>query len=333
MMVVPHYSPAIVTTFLFVFLSSFLLCNVSPVHSFSLPQLPLLPPWRGLRQLLHIGHVGYWFDRMKYQHYRTNEVLYLTISPTTNNDNNDDGNQPKLVTNLPPKSPSSVRIIFISDTHGKHVCLSNRIPKSSSIDIMIHCGDVTLSYGYPKDNYKQQARVWNNFDSWLGRMRVEKGISEMFVLFGNHDSLGEKDDNNEKPLLQNAKLIHDGTFIQTRNGNLRIFGSSFSPPGVTCNNAFQNVQMLKEHLYKAEEQKLDILITHGPSQEMQQLAESTNAHIWVYGHFHDGYGINTVKKKTENESILYTINAASCDMIYRPVNPPIIVDYTRFNDE
>ena len=44
--------------------------------------------------------------------------------------------------------------MFVSDTHGKHVYLSNRIPPKSSIDIMIYCGDVTLSYGYSKkDTY------------------------------------------------------------------------------------------------------------------------------------------------------------------------------------
>ena len=333
--------------------------------SYSLFILPLLPPWRGIRQLFHIGPIGYWLDRIKYQlhYYDDDQILYLKIpSPTTttNNKNNNHHPLPKFVTatNLPPKSSSSfVRIMFVSDTHGKHVCLSNRIPSSSSIDIMIHCGDVTLSYGYSKknkDNYKQQRKVWDDFDVWCGRMKVEKGISEIFVLFGNHDSIGEMNDNNNENqslvALQNAKLIHDGNFIQTKNGNLKLFGSSFSPPGVTCNNAFQNVEMLQHHLEKAnnnnENKKLDILITHGPSYEMQQLAESLNVPIWVYGHFHDGYGINTIQKKgkkknkTEenttnatDDNILYTINAASCDMIYRPVNPPIIVDYIRFNDE
>ena len=171
-------------------------------------------------------------------------------------------------------------------------------------------------------------------------MKVEKRISEIFILFGNHDSLGEMNKNNNSfVVLQNAKLIHDGNFIQTKNGNIRLFGSSFSP----------HIPMLQQHLEKEnnnKEEKLDILITHGPSNEMQQLAESLNVPIWVYGHFHDGYGINTLKKKNKKnktgenttntvttDDILYTINAASCDIIYRPVNPPIIVDYIRFNDE
>jgi Icc-related predicted phosphoesterase len=40
----------------------------------------------------------------------------------------------------------------------------------------------------------------------------------------------------------------------------------------------------------------------------------------VCGHIHEGYGAATV------DDVLY-VNASSCDAAYRPIQPPIVVEF------
>lgn len=60
-----------------------------------------------------------------------------------------------------------VRIVFCSDTHGKHHSIS--VPDG---DILIHCGDILLRYGYHDDSGggghgRVRFDVLHHFDEWM----------------------------------------------------------------------------------------------------------------------------------------------------------------------
>ena len=54
-----------------------------------------------------------------------------------------------------------------------------------------------------------------------------------------------------------------------------------------------------------------------------------SARLWVHGHFHDRRGVafcNANGNANGAPGGCVCVNAATCDMIYRPVHPPIVVD-------
>ena len=99
---------------------------------------------------------------------------------------------------------------------------------------------------------------------------------------------------------------------------LHFFGSAHSPRGPTSNDAFQRDECEQKAVHVAKTlPRIDVLVTHARSPAFEAIAQ--RARVWVHGHFHDQYGI------TRDDGRIW-VNAASCDMIYRPVHPPVVVD-------
>lgn len=81
-----------------------------------------------------------------------------------------------------------------------------------------------------------------------------------------------------------------------------------------------------------------MLVTHGPPAGHGDLCQESSYHAGceqllhrvqklrpryhVFGHIHEGYGVTS-------DGITTYVNASTCNLEYKPVNPPIVFDVRR----
>mmetsp|Transcript_17576 Transcript_17576/g.25182 ORF Transcript_17576/g.25182 Transcript_17576/m.25182 type:complete len:204 (+) Transcript_17576:754-1365(+) len=188
--------------------------------------------------------------------------------------------------------------------------------------------------------------------SWL-----EQGISfttSKIIIGASHGTLFETlGTNNVKELLQTqgggALYLHNEAVVVEK---LVFYGSPWSPLGTTGNNAFQRNCHAKDEVTLAQKQlatqeakdkqkeyynRIDVLLTHAGGRntawnkliydENEILLEGTPKY-WIHGHWHDGHGDCTtiLDSRRRRGRKCVSVNVASNDMIYRPVNPPVVLD-------
>ena len=290
-----------------------------------------LPPWRGLRQLLSVGP---WGGKIAQRDAPPlEEVLYLEYNPgamvpTTN---------PVLsrihYQRLPPwNTTTHCRVVATSDTHDKHGALP--VP---DCDIFIHCGDILQRYGYI-GNIGGGMVILQNFAHWLETKTVAR---HKIVVGGNHDifledlgpaqvqSILSKNKNNNNNNVSINYLHNQPVTV----ANLTIYGSPWSILGTTGNSAFQRGEDARESARDCVQSTqgmgdIDILVTHASCPQWRdQVVSTKGTKLWVHGHWHDGQGKPVVLPTSRNDSgPCISINVAFNDMIYRPVNPPIVYD-------
>ena len=206
-----------------------------------------------------------------------------------------------------------MRIVAISDTHGRHRDLD--VPPG---DVLIHAGDITL-FGTINE-----VRDFNDF---LGSLPHAHKI----VIAGNHDFCFERERK-----LSAAELYHC-IYLQDEGvevAGLRFYGSPWQPWFFDW--AF-NLNRGPEIRAKWDRIPMgtDVLITHGPPfghgdltmrgeatgcKDLLEVVERIKPQIHIFGHIHEGAGV------TENGETVF-INASTCDSAYRPVNRPVMYDY------
>ena len=263
--------------------------KVTTLKSASLPGiLPFpIPPWRGPRQLLHIGPWGVHLDKLLshtdiggWGWRKPNSVLYIVDGNVDHNDDDIEGvnrvlldepilfDSPSQLPSRPTQSTSQcsfksqavVRIVFVSDTHGKHRSIT--LPEG---DVLIHCGDVQ------SNNFYQQCGgmggvgydALNDFDEWLGTL--PHGVK--LIIGGNHDAALETVEKAEREsrmqgngrgnwipkngILLNSTIVsipiplsQEGPeMIERQTAWINVFGTPVSPPGITLCDAFQNIEL------------------------------------------------------------------------------------------
>ncbi len=74
-----------------------------------------------------------------------------------------------------PRLALGIRCFLLSDTHIDHAALSDVLPAG---DVLIHAGDFT---NMGRDGHAEQ------FNSWLGEMKLRCGFQHIFVVNGNHE--------------------------------------------------------------------------------------------------------------------------------------------------
>ena len=214
------------------------------------------------------------------------------------------------------------KIVFISDTHNHHDEV--KLPKG---DILVHSGDFS-GRGHPAEVY--------NFFNWL--FEQSSKFKHIVFIAGNHDLSFE----NKQPWLlkilealpKNVHYLEDNEIVI--NG-IKFYGSPWQPE---FHNWGFNLPRGKELANKWEMIPVDtdILITHGPPATILDYAIYSNFNVGcvdlfdrinkikpkinVFGHIHEGYGYKEV------DSTLF-INASTCTLLYRPVNLPIVVKYSK----
>jgi Icc-related predicted phosphoesterase len=205
-----------------------------------------------------------------------------------------------------------VRIVAISDTHGKHWALD--VPEG---DILLHAGDMTL---------RGSIESVKDFDAFLGQLTHPVKIA----IAGNHDFCFERDPEGSAALLTNAIYLQDQSVAIE---GIRFYGSPWQP---WFHDLAFNLRRGAEiqAKWKRIPAETDILITHGPPyghgdqtilgqivgcRDLMEVVVQIRPRFHIFGHIHEGVGV------TENEHTTF-INASICNHFFEPVNEPIVFE-------
>jgi predicted phosphodiesterase len=205
-----------------------------------------------------------------------------------------------------------MRIVCLSDTHNLHDRI--HVPEG---DLLLHAGDATL---------RGTAGEVSAFFDWLaGRPHRHK----VFVA-GNHDFLFERE-----PALARS-LVHGAVYLEDAAAEiegLRIWGSPWQPWFHDWAFNLQRGVALRDK-WDLIPSGIDVLVTHGPPHgvldridrgelvgcaDLLEAALRIRPRVHLFGHIHEGYGQET------RDGIAF-VNASICNLAYRPVNPPVVLD-------
>lgn len=205
-----------------------------------------------------------------------------------------------------------LRLVAISDTHNRHDQMV--VPDG---DVLVHGGDFT-GRGTP-----DEIRAFND---WLGTLPHRHKV----VIAGNHDWGFQISPENARAALTNAIYLEDsGVEIE----GLRFYGSPWQPWFMDWAFNLRTDAELRSK-WDLIPDGTDVLITHGPPRgildrtvtlddvgclELRRVVERIAPRLHIFGHIHEGYGQTVVGETT-------FVNAATCNLFYRPVNPPVVVD-------
>ena len=219
-----------------------------------------------------------------------------------------------------------MKITFISDTHGKHAELTDKLPGG---DVLIHSGD------FMRGGYEEGEAI--DFFDWLEHDVT--GYKYKIFIAGNHDRLFE----NEPEQAIKLKDAYAPSTIYLQDSSFKIEGIKFygSPWTPAFNNWAFNVERDSneiEEKWNEIPDDTDILITHGPPlgildytpyggdvgcERMISKVLEIQPLIHVFGHVHSSYG------HKYNDTTDF-INASNLNDNYKLVNEPvnIILDPT-----
>ena len=235
---------------------------------------------------------------------------------------------PPCTSETPSKPEDYVRIVCISDTHGKHNDV--RLPAG---DILIHGGDFTKS-----------GEIGNIIS--LSTYFLESGFDEICCIAGNHDMTLHPEFYEEnsarfhnKPFdcgsareaLKHCVYLEDSSY--TSRCGIEIYGSPWSPE--FFNWAF-NLQRGPEirRLWEKIPESTDILISHTPPlgrgdltkhngragcYDLLEAIKQVKPRVNVFGHIHEGAGVSF------DGHTLY-INASNLNISYQAIHRPVVVD-------
>ena len=206
-----------------------------------------------------------------------------------------------------------MRIVFLSDTHGKHKQVT--VPEG---DLLIHAGDISGR------GQKWQVR---EFMEWFEKQPHRYKV----MIAGNHDFLAEKEPEVFRSMVPEnvIYLEHESVEIE----GLKIFGSPYTPWFYDWAFNVRRGEPLAA-CWSAIPEGTDILVTHGPPfgildevdsgenvgcEELLKKVQEIKPVIHVFGHIHEGRG----------EALLHGvhyINASNLNLKYEAVHAPIVVE-------
>ena len=269
---------------------------------------------------------------------------------------------------LPPPPRDSVRLVFVSDTHGQLADID--IPHG---DILCHTGDITFCAGGGLSSLE-------GFNRQLAALPHAHKV----VIAGNHDKrLEQLGRYGTRRLLSAAHYLENSA---VRLCGLHIWGSPYSPPHKrkrSSNSAFQYTDEFQKNLWRYVPNDVDVLLTHGSADDSLSLASAisrTQPYLHAHGHDHQLHGATLEWPRAARSSVvgsssgggggggsgsggdagagvpeqwglpnlpssdwddafghrpagtrprLITINAAICNKGYSPVQLPVVVDLPR----
>jgi Icc-related predicted phosphoesterase len=210
-----------------------------------------------------------------------------------------------------------MKLIFISDTHGKHHDI--QLPEG---DILIHAGDLSS---------RGQAAELQDFLDWFS---TRPHTHKIFV-GGNHDFMLERSPKAFAQLippnctyLRNEAVVCEG---------IRIWGSPITPWFYDWAFNRRRGQDIRRYWDRIPDDT-DLLVTHGPPlgildqtargesvgcEDLLHAIQRIRPRIHVFGHIHEAYG------QEEREGTLY-LNASNLNLAYQAVNPPIAIDWKNY---
>jgi Icc-related predicted phosphoesterase len=205
-----------------------------------------------------------------------------------------------------------VRLVCISDTHNLHDRIA--IPDG---DVLIHAGDMTNT-----GSLEEIAACIEFLAALPHRHKV--------VIAGNHDFAFQRE-----PAAV-AEIVWAVTYLQdaaAEIGGLRFWGSPWQPWFFDWAFNLERGAAIRAK-WDLIPDGVDVLITHGPPLGHLDLTDNGRSvgcadlldavhrvrpRLHVFGHIHEAYGV-TAQRGTK------FVNACSCDLRYRPINPAVVVD-------
>ena len=206
-----------------------------------------------------------------------------------------------------------MRVVCVADLHG-------HLPAVPECDILLVAGDICPT----GDERPETQRRWltSTFAGWLAA--VPAGV--VVGVAGNHDWVGQSD----------PSALRDLDWHYLQDESIEIGGMSFF--GSPWTSRFQEwaFMLTEEELAERWEripEGIDVVCVHSPplgygdwisghaigSPSLLAAIDERAPKLCVFGHVHSGYGL-----WQRNGSTL--VNAAHCDMDYRPANAPIAVE-------
>jgi Icc-related predicted phosphoesterase len=214
-----------------------------------------------------------------------------------------------------------MKLIAISDTHGKHKQI-DRIPDG---DVIIHAGDITN---------QGEIHVLDNFSEWFAALPHAHKI----FISGNHDRCLDRDNDQKREIL---KMFAERGLIYLENSGVEIDGVYFHGNAHTpiwhsqwAFNLPRDSDELKAQ-WDMIPKNTNVLITHGPPYGIldraqrgvfdyentgcnllsQRIRRLPNLKAHIFGHIHSDSG-------TAEEDGVFYVNAAICNDMHNPKNPP-----------
>ncbi len=205
-----------------------------------------------------------------------------------------------------------MRIVCISDTHGKHSELI--MPEG---DILLHAGDIS-----PRGKIAEV----QDFNQWLGTLSYPHKV----IIAGNHDFIFEKNPVLAQSLITNALYLEDESIVI---GGLKIWGSPITPWFYDWAFNRQRGGEIREY-WEMIPKDTDILITHGPPAgildktiggdsagcaDLLEIVQELKPRVHLFGHIHEAAGtFKTIDTQFINASVL--------NLKYQMTNDPLVID-------
>lgn len=207
-----------------------------------------------------------------------------------------------------------LKITFISDTHGLHNMVTDDLPGGPMI---IHAGDVAN---------RGTIREINEFLLWFSNLPYTHKI----FIAGNHDFAFEdvRHMGDEGIVIPDNVIYLQDDFVIVEG--IKIYGSPWQPRFFDWAFNLNRGEQLAEK-WKMIPDDTDILVTHGPPFGiLDRTREGLNVgcddlfnrvlevkpKIHVFGHIHEGYGVNNIDGTTY-------VNASVLNRNYGYHNKPI----------
>jgi 3',5'-cyclic AMP phosphodiesterase CpdA len=208
-----------------------------------------------------------------------------------------------------------VRIVCVSDTHLRTADLA--VPDG---DLLLHAGDLT-GVG-DEEEVGAVAR-------WLASLPHRRKV----VIAGNHDRLLQRQPARARALFAAVPGLVYLEDAEARIEGLRIWGSPWQPALRGWAFGLRRGEPLRRRWERIPE-GIDVLLTHGPPAgildevvdghgvgcaDLLDAVRRVRPRLHVFGHIHQAAG------QAHREGVHF-VNAATVDLAYEPVNPPIVLD-------
>lgn len=226
-----------------------------------------------------------------------------------------------------------MKIMFLSDTHGRHLEITELYGELPYADIIVHSGDCT-SYGEFEET--------DLFMNWFSKQNAKHKV----LVAGNHDFVLQQQDRKNWLLANNYGVTYlEDSFINI--DGIGIYGSPWSPVfGMWAFMKHRNAELDEVWQKVPTDGSVDLLVTHTPrygrfdvsvrgnyNVGCEMLANRINdirPKVHVFGHIHECGGM--IKEETEVPvKGMISLNASLLDIRYELSNPIWIWD-TDTND-
>ena len=226
-----------------------------------------------------------------------------------------------------------MKIMFLSDTHGRHLEITELYGELPYVDIIVHSGDCTR-YGEFEET--------DLFMNWFSKQNAKHKV----LVAGNHDFVLQQTDRRNWLLANNYGVTYlEDSFINI--DGLGIYGSPWSPVfGMWAFMKQRNAELDSVWQKVPTDGSVDLLVTHTPrygrfdvsvrgnyNVGCEMLANRINdihPKVHVFGHIHECGGM--IKEETEVPlEGMISLNASLLNIRYVLANPIWIWD-TETND-